>query len=69
MPKCGIADCGKDAGSINAVSSAHERLLDLGERRVLVEPFALGSVLVPECAFDVGVCDGEELLYDKSVLL
>jgi hypothetical protein len=48
-------------------SSAQERLLDLGERRVFVKPLALCSVLVAECALDVDVRDGKELLYNMSV--
>jgi hypothetical protein len=41
--------------------------LNLRERRIFGEPLALGSILVTECALDVGVCDGKELLYSLSV--
>lgn len=48
----------RSAGSL----SRNEDLLDLSQRRVLVEPFALCCVLVAKCAFDVGVCKSKAFL-------
>lgn len=37
------------------LSSGHENLLDLRQRRVFVKPFALGGIFDAQCILDVGV--------------
>lgn len=39
----------------DALPSSHEDLLNLSQRRVLIEPLALRSVYTPQCALDVSV--------------
>lgn len=36
-------------------SSGHENLLDLRQRRVFVEPLALGGIFGAQCVLNVGV--------------